>query len=207
MFARSARVRLSGRVKTRCAIAELARRLDCVDPPVQVIAVYGHSAAGKSTFARELAQRFGAACVPGDDFYRVMDPGVRSELSPEEGARLYYDWERMLGEAIAPLRAGRAATYRPFDWARNRLGAITTTVAPAKVVVVNGLVVSRPDLDDVVDVAAVVAADPSLRVQRQFDRNDATEDWLERWDAAERWFFEHVRPIESFDLIVDGESS
>lgn len=38
-----------------------------------MVAVDGHSAAGKSTFAAALAACTAAALVPGDDFYRVMD--------------------------------------------------------------------------------------------------------------------------------------
>jgi hypothetical protein len=46
-----------------------------------VVAVDGHSAAGKSTFADALASRTGAALARGDDFYRVMDEAERAELA------------------------------------------------------------------------------------------------------------------------------
>jgi pantothenate kinase-related protein Tda10 len=56
-----------------------------VDSPV-VVAVDGHSAAGKSTLALRLADKLDAAMVPGDDFYRVMDTAERIRLEPWEGA-------------------------------------------------------------------------------------------------------------------------
>lgn len=188
------------------AIDWLQRLLRRHARPVSVIAVDGHSAAGKSTFARELTGRFGAVRVRGDDFYRVMEPADRAALTPEEGAHRYYDWERMLDEAIKPLRAGRPASYRPYDWTLNCLAELSTTIEPAAIVVVEGLFVGRPELDDVVDISVVVAADPSVRHERQLERRDATEEWLQRWDAAERWYFDHVRSPDSFDLIVNDAS-
>ena len=187
---------------TSDVIGQIESWLQGTERPVGVIAVDGHSAAGKSTFALQLGRRLGAACVPGDDFYRVMDPGARAALTPEQGARRYYDWERMLDETIVPLRAGRRASYRAYDWSLNRLAKHATTIEPAPILVIEGLFVSRLELGDVVDVSVFVAADPQLRRQRQLDRNDATAEWLDRWDAAERWYFDRVRPAASFDLVV-----
>jgi len=186
------------------AVDELEHRLSIEQRSVHVVAVDGHSAAGKSTFAEQVVRRFGAARIPGDDFYRVMDPDTRAGLSAQQGATLYYDWERMLDEAVTPLRHGRTARYRPYDWSRNCLSEQTSEIEPASVVVVEGLFVSRPELGDAVDVCILVTSEPSIRRQRQADRADASQDWLDRWEAAERWYFEHVRKADSFDIIVQG---
>lgn len=169
-----------------------------------VVAVDGHSAAGKSTFSEGLADRVGAAIVNGDDFYRVMNSSLRARLSPAEGADRYYDWERMRDEALKPLRDGRAARYRPYDWERNSLMGRTISVAPQPIVIVEGLFVSRPELDSYNDLNVLVVADPEVRHRRQLDRADASQTWLERWDAAERWYFADVRPPEDFDVIVNA---
>jgi uridine kinase len=108
----------------------------------------------------------------------------------------------MLDEALDPLRHGRSATYRPHDWGRNVLEPRTETIAPRPVVIVKGLFVSRPELDSVNDLTVVVVADPEMRRRRQLDRADTPQEWPQRWDAAERWYFEHVRPADRFDLIV-----
>ena len=192
--------RQSGGVDVEGAVEELEHRLATAHATVHVVAVDGHSAAGKSTFASELVGRLGAARIPGDDFYRAMDPDARAALNAQQGAALYDDWERMLNEAVTPLRHSQPARYRPYDWSRNRLSERTHTIRPASVVVVEGLFVSRPELDHVIDTHVLVAAEPSIRHQRQIDRANATQDWLDRWDAAERWYFEHVRHVDSFDL-------
>lgn len=173
------------------------------DAPVTV-GVDGHSAAGKSTFASRLTDHLNAALVNGDHFYRVMEPGERARLGPAEGVDLYYDWERMRDEALAPLYRGDTARYRPYDWDANTLGSRTITVAPRQVVIVEGLFVSRPDLDSINDLVVLIVADPQVRRGRQLARSDASDTWLKRWDAAERWYFDHVRPPKRFDVIVNG---
>lgn len=40
--------------------------------------------------------------------------------------------------------------------------------------------------------------------QRQLARGDSSISWIERWDAAEVWFFANVRPRETFDYRVTG---
>jgi uridine kinase len=171
---------------------------------VCIVVVDGHSAAGKSMFAAALAKATDAAIVPGDDFYRVMNDDIRTRLSPDEGIRSYYDWERMRDEALSPLSTGRAATYRPYDWESGLLARRSVTIAPAPVVVVEGLFVSRPELEAFADLSVLVEAPASVRWERQLERGDS-EDWLRRWDAAERLFFEQIRPLQTFDIVVRGD--
>jgi uridine kinase len=175
------------------------------DTPL-VVAVDGHSAAGKSTFSQRLAERVDAALVSGDDFYRVMPASKRTMLGPADGADLYYDWERMRDEALRPLHEGRDARYRPYDWESNSLMNRTVSITPQPVVIVDGLFVSRPELDCFNDRTVLVMADPEVRLRRQLDRADATRAWLERWDAAESWYFARIRRPQDFDLIVCGNT-
>jgi uridine kinase len=167
-----------------------------------VIAVDGYSAAGKSTFADALADVMPAVVVRGDDFYRVMDEDDRARLSPPEGIARY-DWERLRDEVLSPVVEGRPATYRPYDWDMGQLAGRTITVPAASTVVVEGLFVSRHELERYFDLSVLVEAPPETRRRRQLERADASE-WLRRWDAAERLFFERVRPPETFDVVVDG---
>jgi cytidylate kinase len=69
-----------------------ARRLaDGLEDGVRLVAIDGHSAAGKSTFAAALAVRTDAALISGDDFYRVMPESARARLSAWEGIEHYFD--------------------------------------------------------------------------------------------------------------------
>jgi uridine kinase len=184
-------------------VALLAQRGDSIT----VVAADGHSAAGKSTFAGGLAERMPAAVVAGDDFYRVMDEDERAALTPAEGAAWYYDWERLRDEALLPLRDRRPAVFRPYEWEANDLADRVITIAPEPLIIVEGLFVSRPELAHVVDIAVLVVADAGSRRRRQGDRADASKEWLERWDAAERWYFEHLRQRSSFDVVITGSAT
>ena len=175
--------------------------------PVKVVAIDGHSAAGKSTFAARLAKRMPGAVVHGDDFYRVMDEDERASLSPPEGAAHYYDWQRLRDEVLVPLRRGRPARFRPYDWDANAPADETVTIGPERLIIVEGLFVSRPELSQFVDVVVLVCADADVRWRRQLARRDAARQWLERWDAAERWYFEYVRQPESFDVVASDAGS
>jgi uridine kinase len=172
----------------------------------RVVGVDGHSGAGKSTFAEALARRVGAALVRGDDFYRVMDDGERAGLSPAEGVERYYDWQRLRDQVLTVVRAGATARYRPYDWHTGHLAAHYVTVQAAAIVV-DGLFVSRRELRAFVDHAILIDSPAIVRRRRQIDRADASNEWLERWDAAERYFFEQIRPPATFDMVVRDPST
>jgi hypothetical protein len=83
-----------------------------------LVALDGMGGSGKSTLAAALGGLRGAEVVHGDDFYRPMDCAERARLSPAEGYRCYFDWQRLREEVLAPLAAGLDAAYRRYDWER-----------------------------------------------------------------------------------------
>lgn len=182
-------------------IATIAELVDEAGSDVTIIAVDGHSAAGKSTLAQRLAGRLGAAIIETDDFYRVLDPQVRERLDARGGVGLYYDWQR-LREVLATIRAQGIASFEPYDWDRNRLSDRPLTVGPTRLAILEGLFAARPELADKIDISVLVESSSSVRAARQHERADASEEWFERWDAAERLYFQQVRPPDSFDFVV-----
>ncbi|MFT4163914.1 MAG: hypothetical protein QM650_01570 [Microlunatus sp.] len=171
-----------------------------------MIGIDGHSAAGKSTLATALAIEFDhVAVVHGDDFYRIMSGDQRAGLDPAQGADLYYDWQLLRDEVLLPLRGGCRATFRPYDWGTNQLSDTVVTIEPAPVIVVEGLFVSRPELESLIDLSVLVSVDPASRERRQRNRADASPAWLQRWEAAEQWYFRNVRPPGSFDIVLSGK--
>ena len=113
-------------------------------------------------------------------------------------AALVIDWRRLRAEALAPLLAGRPARGHPFDFqAGHGLAAHTVTRDPARVIVLDGVYLARPELADLIDLAILVeAADDTVRRQRLLAREGASfmAAWHRRWDAAEDYYFTHVRP-------------
>jgi len=171
---------------------------------VLVLAIDGHGGAGKSTIAGAVARATGAALVHTDDFFRT--PTVRP-YPAAAGARAmacYYDWRRLRAQALEPLRARRAATFRRFDWERGRgLDGTVVVVEPGNLVLVEGVFSAAPELSDLVD-RSVFVQTPEAERLRRLRRLVTPEEWDEDWLAAERAYFGLARPPSSFDLIVPG---
>lgn len=142
--------------------------------------------------------------VHGDDFSPIMEPDTRAALTPAQGVQLYYHWQRLRDQVLVPLKSGREGRYRPYDWTANALAADEVRFRAASVVVVEGLIVSRPESADLIDVTLLLATDAAARERRQLERADASSEWLMRWDAAERWCLGNVRPPASFDVTITG---
>ena len=72
-------------------------------------------------------------------------------------------------------------------------------------IVLDGVYSARPELADLIDLAILVeAADDTVRRQRLLAREGAPfmDAWHRRWDVAEDYYFTHVRPRSSFDLVI-----
>ncbi len=169
-----------------------------------LVGIDGHSAAGKSTLARCIAENVSeTTVVPMDDFYRMMPEEERFGLTPEEGCERYYDWQR-LHQVLEALTAGRTSQYQRYDWTANRLSA-TVTVEPKGVILVEGCYSLRPELFPYYHVTFFAIASEKARLERQKLRADANEAWLAKWDAAEAYHFVKHMPEKAVDLVVYGD--
>jgi uridine kinase len=172
-----------------------------------VVAIDGPSCAGKSTLTGELARLRGdVAIVEGDDFYRPLNESTRAALTPIEAVDLLFDWERLRDQVLAPLIRGEDAQYRRYDWTAERLGDDVATVAAQGVVVVEGCYVGRPALRGYYDLIVVVEAPRELCLARQVARGVDEPAQIERWRAAEDWYFERQHPKRVADLVIDASA-
>lgn len=185
-----------------CVISAVGRWRGARSP--LVVAIDGHGAAGKSTIAGRVAEATGAALVHTDDFFR---PPAGADAGLAIGR--YYDWARLRAEALEPLLAGRASSFRAFDWEPDGTGlggtglGGTVTVLPSHVIVVEGVSSAAPALSDLVHRAVFVDTPPAERLRRLRERV-RPEDWDDEWLAAEHAYLDLARPRSSFDLIVPG---
>ena len=169
-----------------------------------LVAIDGHSAAGKSTLAAGLQ----ALCpevqlVHGDDFYRVMPETERFDLDASEGYRRYFDWERLEQQVLRPLATLQEARYSVYDWATGALSD-TKIVRPLGTVIIEGVFSARPELRRYYDAIFLVETNERIRAERQKQRGDETA-WLARWDAAEKFYLETHRPHTYADLVIAPE--
>lgn len=188
------------------AVEAIATRRDAARPVV--VAVDGPSGAGKSALAAALALRTGGTVIEGDDFYNPVLPGLSAaaptRMSDAEIAGVVIDWRRLRSEALEPLREGRDAVYRAFDWSAedSRLAAEPRRLVAGDPVIVEGVYSARPELADLIDLTVFVETNPGVRTSRLADRGDRG-DWAAFWRRGEQHYFRCVRPPATFDLRLD----
>jgi hypothetical protein len=111
------------------ALDALAGRLRALPPscgPVRLVAVDGHAGSGKTTFAGRLAAALGGAPVLHTD-----DFASHEELFAWAG--------RLREQVLSPFARGAAARYATYDWVERRFAAGRRRLAPAPVVLVEGV--------------------------------------------------------------------
>ncbi|HEV2750566.1 MAG TPA: hypothetical protein VGV12_08600 [Gemmatimonadales bacterium] len=178
-----------------------------------VVALDGGSGAGKSTIAERLMRLTDVALVRLDDFYQTAIP--ESELprkTVEQRLNGVFEWSRVRSQALEPLRAGRPGRWYAFDFMRGlgeggtySLTEQVTEVAPAPTILVEGAYSASPPLRDLIDLAVLVDTQNEARHSRIVARGDDTEflaGWHQIWDEVEAYYFQHVCPPESFDLVI-----
>lgn len=139
-----------------------------------------------------------------DDFYRVMDADQRAGLTPEDGYRRYYDWERLEEQVLRPLSRGESCRYQQYDWDHNCLGKWVEVRAEG-MVLIEGCYAARSELKAYYQIIVLVETAAERRSQRQSERADATGAWVERWEAAERFYMDQVQPTRYADFVISGE--
>jgi uridine kinase len=168
-----------------------------------VVAIDGRSGTGKSTLAAALAKRLSATVIEGDDFF-AGGTGIEGDLPPSRAARCI-DWQAQR-RVLTALRAGQAASYHAFDWDAfdGSVVADPNTIAPASILLLEGVYAARPELRDLVDLCLLVTVPDDLRLSRLIAREGEIGPWERQWHEAEAWYFAHAAPPSSFDLVIDA---
>ena len=194
--------------------ALLQQRLTAHDGPI-IVAIDGRSGSGKSTLASALAAVLPATVIPADDFFAANI--TRAEWDARtamERARDAIDWARLRRVALEPLRAGTSARWHSFDFAAGErpdgsygVSADAAQRTPAPVVLLEGAYSARPELADLIDLTILVEAPAPIRQARLEARESEAflAAWHERWDRAEDYYFDRIRPHTAFDIVVDAD--
>jgi uridine kinase len=178
-----------------------------------VVGIAGGTGSGKTTVAQRLANAMPpgrCATIEHDAYYR--DQG---HLAPDERAAINYDHPSALESALLAahlreLRAGRAVEVPIYDFATHTRRRETRPVAPARVILVEGILVfSEPALREQMDIKLFVDTDPDIRLMRRI-RRDLEERGRTFQSVRDQYYatvrpmhIEHVEPTRRWaDLII-----
>ena len=171
-----------------------------------VVAIDGHSGTGKSTLAACIARVVGATVVDQDDFYSGGSLEDWRALTVSGKVDRVIDWRRVRTQVLEPLRAGKMASWHPFDWeSMAGLAAQTISVSPSPIVILDGAYSSRRELADLVDLSILVVLPEDERRKRLLIREGEVyvDAWQSVWDDAEALYFGTLRPPDLFDIVIE----
>jgi uridine kinase len=141
---------------------------------IMVIGIAGGTGSGKTTITRKLMQRFGndVSVIYHDNYYKA-----HHNMPYEERAKLNYDQPDafdtdQLIEAVRALKKGRSVICPVYDYSIHDRSEKTITVKPAKVVIVEGILIfENKELCELMDIKVFVDADADVRILRRIVRD------------------------------------
>lgn len=141
---------------------------------ILTIGIAGGTGSGKSTLVDRIRETFGAdvCIVKHDNYYARHD-----ELDFEARRHLNYDHPDaydtgLLVQHLRRLRDGLPVACPVYDFAEYNRSDCTQTLAPAKVIVVEGILIfADPDLRALLDIKVFVDTDADVRILRRVLRD------------------------------------
>jgi len=162
-----------------------------------VVGVAGGTGSGKTTVARSLIEALPtgkAQILQHDSYYRH-----RPKLSFLERSDLNFDHPdsletTLLVEHLKQLRASQPVEVPIYDFTKHLRNTDTRHVQPAKVVVVEGiLVLADAELRDLFDIKVFVDTDADIRVFRRIRRD--IERRGRSFESIRERYYQSVRPM------------
>ena len=138
------------------------------------IGIAGGTGSGKTTITKRIMKEFGGnvSVLYHDNYYKRHD-----ELSYAERTKLNYDHPNafdtdLLVQHLEALRRGETIQCPVYDYTVHNRSDKTITVKPAKVVVVEGILIfADPELCKRMDVKIFVDTDADVRILRRIVRD------------------------------------
>ena len=138
------------------------------------IGIAGGTGSGKTTITKRIMKEFGGdvSVLYHDNYYKLHD-----DLSYAERTKLNYDHPNafdteLLVQHLEALRRGETIQCPVYDYTVHNRSDKTITVKPAKVVVVEGILIfAEPELCKRMDVKIFVDTDADVRILRRIIRD------------------------------------
>ena len=162
-----------------------------------VVGIAGGTGSGKTTVADKLASAMPPGrCVTIDHDAYYRDQG---HLPPEDREAINYDHPSALDSALLALqlrelRDGRTVEVPIYDFATHTRRRETRSVAPARVILVEGILVfAEPALREQMDIKIFVDTDADIRLMRRIRRD--LEERGRTFQSVRDQYHATVRPM------------
>ncbi len=162
-----------------------------------VVGIAGGTGSGKTTVAHKLAAAMPAdrcVTIEHDAYYRDQ-----AHLTFEERATINYDHpssleSSLLAEHLQALRTGHTVAVPVYDFATHTRRRETRAVAPARVIIVEGILVfTEAQLREQMDIKIFVDTDADIRLMRRIRRD--LEQRGRTFQSIRDQYYATVRPM------------
>jgi len=161
-----------------------------------VVGIAGGTGSGKTTVAHKLAASMPGRCVTIEHDAYYLDQG---HLPLEQRAKINYDHpasleSALLAKHLGELRAGKAVDIPIYDFATHCRRPDLRHVEPARVVIVEGILVfTEAQLREQMDIKIFVDTDSDIRLIRRIRRD--LEQRGRSFQSVRDQYYSTVRPM------------
>ena len=187
-----------------------------------VVGIAGGSGAGKTTVVNKITAQLPkdmVTLVPQDSYYWLVPQDSyywdSSHLPMEERKKINFDhpnaieWDLLIRH-IKELKEGKSVEQPIYAYITSSRSKETLTVMPSNVIIVEGIMVlTQPELRDLMDVKVYVDADADDRLARilrrdTVERGRSVNDVLEHYyDTVKPMHLQFIEPTKRYaDIIV-----
>ncbi len=165
-----------------------------------LVAIDGHSGAGKTSLARLLAQIYNCNVIHMDHFFLPSAMKTEARLA-EPGGNVDYD--RFKTEVLAGLQEGDDFCYGIYDCSQGKI--VEQRRLPKKQLnIIEGVYSMHPIFNDPYQLKVFMQVDPQIQSERILQRSGAQlhRRFLSEWIPLENKYFAAFRIAEQADLIL-----
>ena len=161
---------------------------------MNILAIEGCCCSGKTTFAKQLSEKYDCNVFHMDDFF--LRPFQRTEERYRTpGGNV--DYERFREEVLIPVTGGQPFSYRPFDCRRMSLSE-PVYVKPKGINIVEGTYSMHPELRTFYtdSIFLKVSSEEQLRRLSLRETPESLQRFIDIWLPLEKLYFNTFKPWE-----------